>query len=285
MKSNITFILFSYNDAYRIEYVIKNLLPFGEVLVFDDTSTDNTKEVVERLGVPFIPRPKVKQPFVETEETFLFVRPFIKTPWLYWGWTDNLLTKNLLEKMVELSNQTHYKRAALPVYTYMWGHIDKPMMKAKYPNFFMPDHVTFKDNYVHHFGTFLGKPEEDLQLPYNEKAAIYHFSLYNMEKFVLGHLRYANEEARFKHQTGIRKFSLYYTFGSMFNYFRLFYLNGGWRMGMIGFLNGLLFAFSRLLVAVRLYEIENGITVEAQEKIYQQGKQRILDEIEGKKNE
>jgi hypothetical protein len=249
-------------------------------LVFDDNSTDNTKEVVEKLGVKFILRPKNKQPFVETESTFLFVRPYIKTPWLYWGWTDNLLTKKLLEKMVELSNQNHYKRVGLPVYTYMWGNITAPIMKARYPNFFMPDYVTFKGNYVHHFGTFLGKPEEELQLPYDKQAAIYHFSLYDSEKFVLSHLRYAAEEARYKEQNNIRKFSLYYTFGSMFNYFRLFYLNGGWRLGVIGFLNGLLYTFFRLLVAVKMYEIENNITVQGQEAHYKKGKEKILAEIE-----
>jgi hypothetical protein len=79
-------------------------------------------------------------------------------------------TKKLLKKMVEISNQSFYKRAGLPVYTYMWGNIKEPMMKARYPNFFMPDYVSFKNNYVHHFGTFLGKPEEDLELPFDKSA-------------------------------------------------------------------------------------------------------------------
>lgn len=281
--NKITFILFSYNDAFRIEYVIRNFLPYGEVIVFDDNSTDNTGQVVKKMGVPFILRPPKKQPFVETEETFNFVMPHIKTPWVYWGWTDNLLTKSLLEQMVKIANEDKYKRVALPVYTYMWGDIEHRMMKAKYPNFFHKDFVTFKNNYVHHFGTFLGKPEQDFQLPYDEQAAIYHFSLYNMEKFVQGHLRYANEEANYKKASGARKFSLYYLFGSMFNYFRLFYLNGGWKLKMIGFLNGLLFAFSRLLVAVRMYELENNITLESQEESYRIGKEKILADIEGKK--
>jgi glycosyltransferase involved in cell wall biosynthesis len=276
---NITFILFSYNDAHRIEYVIKNVLPYGEVIVFDDHSTDTTQAIVEKMGVPFIVRPKTKQPFIETEETFLFVKQHIKTPWLYWGWTDNLLTKNLLEKMVELSNQSRYVRIFLPVYTYMWGNINKPMMKAKYGCFFMPEHISFKGNYIHHFGETLGGRDKEFALPYDEDAAIYHFSLYNMEKFVIGHLRYANEEANYKLQSGSRKFSLFYTFGSMFNYFRLFYLNGGWKMGMIGFLNGLLFMFSRLMVATRMYELEHGITLEQQEAEYRKGKERILKEI------
>ncbi len=285
MTKNITFILFSYNDAYRIEYVIRNVLPFGEVIVFDDHSTDNTKEIVEKLGVPFIVRPKTKEPFIETEETYLFIKQYIKTPWLYWGWTDNMLTLELLQKMVELSTQEKYKLVNIPVYTYMWGDIKHKMMRAKYGNFFMHDFVSFKGNFIHHFGTFLGKPEEQLTLSYSEKVAIYHFSLYDMNKFVQGHLRYANEEARYKIESHSRKFSLFYTFGSMANYFRLFYLKGAWRMGVIGLLNGLLFAFSRLLVATRLYELEHGLTLEKMEEAYVKGKKEILVAIESSKND
>jgi hypothetical protein len=199
---------------------------------------------------------------------------------MYYGWVDILLTKNLLKKLVELSRQTKYKRVSLPVYTYMWGDTGHRMMKAKYPCFFMKDFVTFKGNYIHHLGTFLGKPEEDLQLPYDKNAAMYHYSLYDLNKFVQGHLRYANEEAKYKFENGVRKFSWFYTFGSMWNYFRLFYLNGGWRMGTIGLLNGLLFVFFRLMLATRLYELEHGITIESQEAEYQKSKKRILGEIE-----
>ncbi|PJE60048.1 MAG: hypothetical protein COU85_00370 [Candidatus Portnoybacteria bacterium CG10_big_fil_rev_8_21_14_0_10_44_7] len=276
----LTFTLFSYNDALRIGYVVRNFLRYGEVVVFDDHSEDNTKETVENLGVKFIVRPKTAQRFIETEETFDFVKKHITTPWVYWGWTDNLLTKNLLEKMAELSEQTKYKRVYLPVYTYMWGNIKHPIMKARYPNFFMMDYVSFKGNYIHHFGSFLGKPEEELRLPYDRKAAIYHFSTYDLNRLIPALLRYTNDEAKHKYENRTREFSLRYTFGSMFNYFRLFFLNGGWRIGVIGLLNGLVFAFFRLMVAVRLYELEHNITAEGQEKEYAKGKEKLLREIE-----
>jgi len=278
--NQITFVLFSFNDAKRIKYLIRNVKNYGEVIVFDDHSEDNTQEVVESLGVKFIVRPKTLKRYIETEETLEFVKKHTQTSWIYWGWTDNLLTKNLLQKMEELAKQTKYKRIFLPVYTYMWGNIAHPIMKAKYPNFFMKEYVSFKDNYIHHFGDFLGKPEEELLLPYDPKAAIYHFSTYDVNKFVAAHMRYANEEAQYKFESKTRKFSLGYTFGSMLNYFRLFFLNGGWRIGVIGFLNGLLFMFFRLMVATRLYELEHGISVEGQEQAYGKAKEQILTEIE-----
>jgi glycosyltransferase involved in cell wall biosynthesis len=259
---------------------VRNLVKYGRVIILDGGSTDSTKAMAEKWGAEFYVRPKTDKPYADTEEVLDFAKSLCRTPWMYYGWVDNLLTKKLLEKLVELSNQEKYKRVLLPVYTYMWGDIKHKMMKAKYGCFFMKDSVTFKQNYIHHLGTFLGKPEEDLSLPYDPTTAIYHFSLYDLNKFVQGHLRYANEEAKYKFESGTRKFSLWYTFGSMFNYFRLFFLNGGWRMGVIGLLNGMLFVFFRLMLSIRLYELENGITIEKMEAEYVVGKKQILLEIE-----
>lgn len=275
----ITFALFSYNDEARIELLVRNVKKFGQVIVFDDSSTDNTKAVVERLGVPFIVRPKTQQAFVEAPETYEFVKPYIKTPWLYWGWTDNLLPKTLLEKMVEISLQDSYKRVYLPVYTYMWGDVTHVLAKAKYPNFFRKDFVDFKNNHVHGFGNFYGKPEEELSLPYRDELAIKHFSLYDLNKFVLSHLRYANLEVADKLADKSRTFSLRYTFGSMFRYFFIFF-RYGWRSGTLGLLNAMLYANFRLMVAVRLYEEKNNLNLQTIEAEFTKAKQKIVEEVE-----
>src|SRR3954463_10461127 len=105
MQSNITFFLAAYNEGFRIEFPVRNLIKYGQVVILDGGSTDNTKEIAEKFGAKFYVRPKTDKPYADTEEVLDFAKSLCQTEWMYYSWVDNLLTKNLLEKMVELSHQ------------------------------------------------------------------------------------------------------------------------------------------------------------------------------------
>lgn len=277
-QSNISFVLFSYNEEQRIEYVLRNLVPFGQVYVLDAGSTDRTQEITERLGAKFVIRPKSDAFYLETEEMMDFVKPLITTEWIFWSMVDNLLPRPLLEKMTEISQQDTYKYVYVPIDTYMWGETNHAVISASYPNFFHKDFVTFKGNRMHGMGTFTGNKDQILHIPKKKEFSIRHYSLYDVNKFVSKHLTYALHEAEDKIQHG-RKFSITYLLGSMANYFRLFYRRG-FRAGAVGLFVALLYSFFRLMVSVRLYEIEKGVTLEGMEKEFQKDKKKILAEIE-----
>lgn len=57
MKSRVLIIIPAYNEAKNIRPVLESLkkdVPFADVLVIDDHSTDNTKEIVEKNGIKCI---------------------------------------------------------------------------------------------------------------------------------------------------------------------------------------------------------------------------------------
>lgn len=279
MPSNISFIIFTYNDGYRLEYTIRNLKPFGEVIVSDQESTDNTREVAEKFGAKFTTRKPTGKPFIETQELLNTVTGLASKDWIYWGYVDNILPKTLLEKLVEISLQDKIKYVYLPVHTFLWGDVKHVMAKAEYPCFFKKGMVDFTNNRIHGMGKFLGKPDEALHLPQRKEFAMRHFSLYDLNKFIPAHLRYANTEAEQKYKDG-KRLSLFYLFGSMGRYFYLFYCKGGFRAGMRGLLVGLLYIFFRLMVAVKLYELENNLTLESIEQKFAEEKKKIVQEIE-----
>jgi len=278
----ISFVLFAYNEEYRISYVIKNLKLYGQVYVLDGGSTDNTRRIVESLGAVFSERPKIPYAHVETEEMFEFVKKLVPTSWVYWGYVDNLLPGTLLEKMKDIASESRYKYVYLPIYTYLWGETKHPVIKASYPCFFRKEFMDFRGNPMHSMGKFIGEKKDIINLPMKDEYAIRHFSLYNLEKFVNGHLRYALAEAELKHQAG-KKFTLFYMFGSMANYFWLFYKRG-WRAGIKGLYIALLYVFFRLMVAVRLYELDRHMSLEGIESDFAKAKKQLVEDVEQVKN-
>ena len=276
MNKPITFVIFAYNEEKRIAQVIRNFIDYGEVFILDGGSTDKTKEIAERMGAKFFVRPENKKAFMETEENFAFVKSIITTDWLYWGYADNIAPKSLVEKMIELASENKYKSVNIPLYTYLWGYTDGYVQKAYAPFLYHKDFIDFKNNFIHGLGRFTGTKDQQLFLPSEERFAIKHFSVYTLSKFVTGHLRYAETEAQQKFERG-EKFSLLKTVAAMFRYM-LIYGKCSYKNGTLGILIILLYPFFRLMVYIKLYELENNITLETVEKNYNIAKTKILTE-------
>ena len=250
--------------------------------MLDDGSTDRTQEIAERCGARFVRRPIDKvSPLAETQLMLDFAKSLITTDWIFWGYVDIFLPKTLLDKMAEISKQELYKYVYVPIDTYLWGEIKHPVIRAAYPSFFHKDYADFKGNRLHSMGKFIGRPAQVLRLPWQAQYAMRHYSLYDLEKFVSKHLNYANVEAQDKFSHGA-KFSPAYMLGSMGRYFYLFYKRG-WRAGVRGLYAALLYSFFRLMVAVRLYELEHGLNLEAIEAEFTIAKKQIVEDVEGKR--
>ena len=276
LSNNITFIVFTYNEEKRIEYIIRNFIKYGEVLLLDDGSTDKTGEIAEKMGAKIILRPKMK--VAEDQGMIDFIKQNIKTDWIFWGQSDSLLPKRLLERMVEISRQDKIKYVQMPIYTYLWGDIKNVMQKGYSPRFFMIDCVDFTGNRVHGMGKFLGTKDEILVLPDREEYAIRHYSSYNLKKFILSHLTYAEIEAQGRFQDG-RRFNFLRMLISMARYFYI-YIKSGFKSGVLGFLAAMSYSFFRFMMFSKLYELERNIDLESIEENYSKSKEDLLKEIE-----
>ncbi|MFH1292391.1 MAG: glycosyltransferase [bacterium] len=275
--SDITFLVFTYNEEKRIEYVVRNFINHGDVLILDDGSTDRTKEIAESYGARVVVRPKTDIYHTENQTMYQFILSQIKTNWIFWGYADNILPKSLLDKMTEITKQDQFKYVNIPTNTYLWGVTDKVIHKGYSPRFFRKDAMDFTDNKLHGMGKFLGKEDEKLKLLQKDEYAMYHFSTYNLQKFISSHLTYAQVEAEQKFQDG-KKFSLVRLFAAMVRYFVMF-IRHGFKLGSIGVIVGLMYAFFRVMTYVSLYEKENGITLDIIEDSYAKKKEELLKQI------
>lgn len=275
--SNITFAILTYNEEKRISYTIRNLIKYGEVVILDGESTDKTKEISEKLGAKFFVRPPSSWPPVENQINFDFLKSIIKTDWIYWGYADNILPKKLLEQLTLISKQNIIKMVYAPLYTYLWGNVDNYAQKAYIPVLYHKDFISFSNARIHSMGDFTGNKSEQLTLPDTEEYAVKHFSLYDMHKFVSGHLKYAEVEAEGKFSSG-KKFSVIRMLAAMVRYMWI-YGKCSYKNGVLGLMIILHYAFFRLMAYTKLYELEHGITLEKIEQNYSVLKEKILKDF------
>jgi glycosyltransferase involved in cell wall biosynthesis len=272
--SNITFIFFAYNEEKRIEYIVRNCVRYGRVLILDGGSSDNTETLAQKNGADWIRRPETKNVITENQEMYDFIKKNVTTDWIFWGFCDNLMPNSLLEKLVELSKQNSIKYVNIPMYTYLWGQTDHPAEKSRSPRFFMKNQIDFTDNHIHGMGKFLGKKEEILVLPMKDEYAIRHFSLYDIRKYIQSHTVYAEIEASERFRNG-KKYSMFRMLISMTRYFVIYYKNG-YRNGRGGFMTALSYSFFRFTMFFRLYELENDLTLDKIESLYAKEKEKLI---------
>ena len=274
--SNITFVLFTYNEEKRIGYAIRNFIKYGNILIMDGGSTDKTKEIAESMGASFYLRPISNKRQVSTTKNLDFIKSKIKTDWIYWGYVDNMAPKSLAEKLVEISFQDKFKMVLMPLYTYLWGDTKIIAHKEYTPFFFHKDYMDFSGNQIHGMGKFTGRNYQKLKLPDRQEFALKHFNLYNINKFVNNYLQYAEGEAIEKQQSGI-KFSSIRMLVSMIRYVWIY--RRSLRSGALGLIIVFSFSFSRLMTYARLYELGNNITLDSIEKNYSIAKEKMLEEF------
>ncbi|HMO77671.1 MAG TPA: hypothetical protein PKA42_01215 [Candidatus Paceibacterota bacterium] len=277
MKSNITFVLFTKNEERRIIFPLKNFSGFGDIIILDGGSTDKTQEIAESMGARFFLRPDITSANVESKENFDFIKAHITTEWIYWGYVDNIAPLSLVKKIVELSEQNVYKKVNIPLYTYLWGNTINYAHKSYAPFLFHKDYIDFSNNYIHGLGKFLGTKDQILFLPNTETFALKHFSTYNVNKFIQGHLRYAEAEAEEKHTKGL-KFSAIKMIAAIMRYVWI-YGRYSYKNGILGLLIVLNYASFRIMAYTKLYELNQGITLDSIEKNYDLKKEIILKEF------
>lgn len=272
--NNISFILYAYNEEKRIAYAVKNFIKYGKVHILDGGSTDNTQKIAESLGATFHTRPPSNVINVETQTNFEFIKGIIDTDWIYWGYVDNIAPQTLLERITEITRENKFKSIMLPLYTYLWGNTKNYALKSYAPFVFHKDYIDFTHNHIHGIGQFLGKKEERITLPNKEEYALKHFSTYNMAKFVGGHIKYSDLEAREKFENN-KKFSLLRLFYAMLAYAYIF-MKYNYKNGKLGVLIVLNYMFYRVMTYTRLYELENNLSLETIEDNYSKKKEEIL---------
>lgn len=277
--SNITCILFTYNEERRIKYALRNLQYLGDIIIIDNYSTDRTRDIAAGYTEYIY---QFKNPgFTEHESVADFALSKVKTRWVYWAYASDILPKSLLYKLSEISMQNSYK--VILIYrksisygreTRNWGH------SAVSLRFFVKGSIDFHGNTIHKFGKIIVPKKEILSLPVTDDLAIWQFRDYDTIKIELVHSGYVEIEARSDYEIFKKRFSLWRILILPFKEFVSSYLrHGAFRFGWPAFFNAVWRMMLRFNIEARIWELENKMTLKSVQALHASIKEELLKEF------
>lgn len=271
-NEKITFTIFTYNEELRIDRVVRNFLPYGKVLVVDNFSTDRTVEIASTLGAEIFLH---KNPgWVEDEDTTTKVLNFIKTPWIYWGYADEMVEIHTLAEIHKIIERGHHKIISIPRKNYYYGKSCGTAYAGRLPRIFQKDAIDFKGNKIHHFGRPTVPDQEILHLDIR-KHSVHHF-ISNTTKSQLNTTdRYTDIDSKTAKYEPMAICLLKIAKTFIGNYFG----RGAYKAGTAGLFMSIQTSLYQLLLAMKAFEVHHGITkqeIEARNDII---RDRILSDL------
>ncbi|MBI4225979.1 hypothetical protein HY612_02595 [Candidatus Roizmanbacteria bacterium] len=274
-KSNITFLIFAFNEEKRIEYPVKCFLPYGDVLIIDNLSTDRTCEIAKNLGASVIRFRREIGTFAETPEVVDRIYKNVKTDWVFWGMADEMVPKTCLELYKKIASENKYKVVVQKKKTLLFDEKSEFLPCDITVNFFRKDSIDFRNNRIHQTGKFAKhvKPDEILYLPPIDEYSVYHFSNYITENLVRNFNIYTTEHAK---NISHKNLEIRIILEPMIT-FVTHYLQGGaiWR-GIRGLIVSLQYSYYSFLALVKAYELKYNINLITQERNFAVVKKELL---------
>lgn len=271
--AEITFLVFTFNEERRLDYILRCVQPYGDIVVIDNFSTDKTVEIARQYTNKVY---QFKNPgFIENEETMSFALSKAHTKWVYLTYVDELLPKPLLEELVKISKQDQCDIVEIYRKNFMYGQEIYNYGKH-HLRMFLPNSVDFKSNIIHKLGRCLVSKDRVCKIRATDDTSIWHFSSYNSSKLELAHNRYANLEAVQLHDIGKRFSGLRAIFKLMFFFWGTYIGLGGIRGGWPGLFISVQIAYFKFSIEARLWEYENNRSLVEIEKKYDELKESLL---------
>ena len=251
LNGNITFVMFAFNEIERIRIVIKNFKPFGRILVVDNFSTDDTVKIAREEGCDVLLH---KNPgWMEDEDTVLRVKDAVKTEWIYWGYTDEMVDYPAIQEILRHIESKKYDIINITRKNYYYGKFLSDLHLTRTNRIFKKNALDFTGNKIHSFGRPTVSDDRIKML--DGQYFVHHF-ISNTAKSYLGVMdRYTDVEMHEERNRSHLRIFMYairlFTFDYVFR--------GGYKTGMAGMYINLFQVFYQFLSKMKQFEQKHGL--------------------------
>lgn len=260
-NATITFVIFTYNEAQRIERVVRNLRASGPVLVVDNHSTDDTVARAEALGARILLH---RNPgWVEDEGTALVVKTAVETPWIYWGYADEMLSQETLDHILSVARAGDFDIISIARDNYFYGtYCHQAFAGGRLPRLFKKQSIDFSNNIIHRFGKIM-VPDTRVYYADRQRFFVHHFISNTAQAYLRSYDRYTAVES----QHGDPPHPLQLILRSLKTFIGNYFFRGGYKAGREGFYFSMQMIYFDWLLAMKRFERQNGYSAEEIERI------------------
>ena len=244
--SDITFVLFTFNEEQRIERVILNFIKYGKVLLVDNESTDRTREIAMKYGCGVLINKNAG--WVEDEVTTARVKAAVQSEWIYWGFADEMVGAETMDAILFAVDSGTCDIVNIARKNYYYGKFCHDAFAARTNRIFRKNSIDFTGNKIHLFGRVDPKARIH-KLPL--KHYVHHF-ISNTAKSYLHALDGYTDVESTEDRPVPSMLRLILSGGKMIAGNLLF--RGGYKAGTPGFFLVVQMVYYRWLSAMKLYE-------------------------------
>jgi glycosyltransferase involved in cell wall biosynthesis len=271
--SDITFVIFTFNEEKRIERVIRNFKDAGPILVVDNYSVDRTVEIARSHGCDVLLN---KNPgWVEDPVTAGRVKETVKTPWIYWGYADEIVDRSTLGKITAGIADPAISVLQLYRKNYFYGRFCHEEYAHLMNRVFRPPAIDFSANKIHHFGRVTVPDAQIRALP--REYFVHHFITYTAREYLASLDRYTDIEAQ---ESAAEPRFLRALASACKVFVQGFFLQGGYKAGRAGLNLALFQGANSLLGFIKKVERSRQLTPVGIEETNNRVRDEILRELD-----
>ena len=155
-NKKITFVFFTFNEKSRIKAVIQNVLMYGEILLIDNFSTDETVTIAKSFGAKIVLYKNTG--YGGDLGSFNKLIEHVKTPYIFIGNASEYIPRQILEECKKIASSpknSAYQALAcarLEITGGKWIQRKKPTKHSlkKRPRFLLLKHLNLDNHRIHH---------------------------------------------------------------------------------------------------------------------------------------